>query len=53
MSIGETYEINGEKWVVAVDRSTKNTPMFELWECKTGKRMACAIIPVNDGKNVR
>ena len=39
MRIGDILEIFGEKWVVALDKSTKKYKLFELWT-KEGKRMS-------------
>ena len=41
MKIGETFIFNNEKWVYALDKSSKKQKMFEAWNCKTGARMAC------------
>ena len=41
MKLGDTFIFNDEKWVIALDKSTKKHQMFEAWNCKTGARMAC------------
>jgi len=44
MQVGDIQFINGEKWVCALDKSSKRNKMFEWWNCKTGARMASFVV---------
>lgn len=40
MNIGDTIEIFKGTYVAAIDKSTREHKLFELWNVKTGERVA-------------